>query len=400
MPRSSGCGPALRRVLQAPGGPRASGVLLIVALSTAGTSGTPGTPALTGAPELARVYEAILDARFDAVPALAARACPPAPGEACRLLDANAVWWRIQLDPYDTSRDGDFRTRVEGARAAAAAWTAREPARAEAWFYLAGAYGARAQWRVLRGERLAAARDGREIRHALERAVTLDPAMADASFALGLYRYYADVVPLALRILRWMLLLPGGDREEGLRQMLRARRAGLLAAGDADYQLHLVYLWYEKQPERALGFLTDLATRHPHNPHFRQTIAEIQDFYLDDTPASLQTWEALLEAARRREVARPDIAVANARLGIASQLDQLSRGDAALAHLHAVIAERPAAPYAVVARAHLQLGETLDRLGRTTDAAAAYRAAIAAAPPDDPLRIAGRARAALRAQPR
>lgn len=272
---------------------------------------------LSGTAELAPIYDAIFDARFDEVPRLAAGACPPAPAEACLLLDAVATWWRIQLDPADTSRDAAFRGRVETAMAAAATWTAREPARAEAWFYLAGAYGARAQWRVLRGHRLAAARDGGRIKDALERAVLLDPDMADASFGLGLYRYYADVAPMGLKILRWLLLLPGGDRQEGLEQMLAARRQPLLAASEADYQLHLIYLWYERQPERALALLRALVSRHPRNPHFLKAIAEVQEVYFSDAPASLASWEALLDAARSGAVAEPAIAEAHARRGIA-----------------------------------------------------------------------------------
>jgi hypothetical protein len=292
-------------------------------LGTAGTAGTqdiPGTPGikgLTGAAEVARLYEAIIDARFDEIAALAARSCPPAPAEACQLLQTVAVWWRIQLDPSDRRHDAEFQRRVEGALVAATSWTAREPARAEAWFYLAGAYGARAQWRVLRGHRLAAARDGARIRNTLLRALALDPDLADASFALGLYRYYADVAPTALKILRWILLLPGGDREAGLQLMLRARREGLVAAGEADYQLHLVYLWYEQEPQRALALLHELVSRHPRNPHFRKAIAEVQDVYFGDVHASLATWDALLEAARTGQIAEPAIAERHARRGIA-----------------------------------------------------------------------------------
>ena len=57
----------------------------------------------------------------------------------------------------------DRRGRRPGPRAS------RE--RAEAWFYLGAAYGARVQWRVLREQRLAAARDGKRIKESLERAL-------------------------------------------------------------------------------------------------------------------------------------------------------------------------------------------------------------------------------------
>ena len=71
--------------------------------------------------------------------------------------------------------------------------------------------------------------------------------MADAYFGIGLYHYYAAVAPPAARMLRWLLLLPGGDRTGGLDEMRRARAGGLLVRDEADYQLHIIDVWYEKQ---------------------------------------------------------------------------------------------------------------------------------------------------------
>jgi hypothetical protein len=161
--------------------------------------GLPVAPAaaqeLTGAAQLRRAYDAIFDARFEDVPQLLARTCPPAPAEACQLLDAVSAWWQIQLDPASVAHDSQFQSRVDAAIDSAEAWTRREPQRAEAWFYLGGAYGARAQWRVLRRERVGAARDGKRIKEALERALALDPRLQEAYFGIGLYHYYADVAP-------------------------------------------------------------------------------------------------------------------------------------------------------------------------------------------------------------
>ena len=177
------------------------------------------TSGLTAGPQLARVYDAILDARFDQIPGLLTQTCGPslAPPEACQLLDVVSLWWQIQLDPKNRVHDEQFQTRSDAAIAAIEAWTEREPTRAEAWFYLGGAYGARAQWRVLREERLAAARDGKRIKSSLEQALALDPSLRDAYFGIGLYHYYADVAPAALRMLRWLLLLPGGRPRAGPR---------------------------------------------------------------------------------------------------------------------------------------------------------------------------------------
>ena len=359
---------------------------------------------LTAAPQLARVYDAILDARFDKVTPLLAQTCgagpqPSAPSEVCQLLEVVSLWWQIQLDPNSRSHDAQFQTRADATVAAISAWTEREPRRAEAWFYLGGAYGARAQWRVLRGERVAAARDGKRIKDALEQALALDSSLQDAWFGIGLYHYYADVAPTAAKVLRVLLFLPGGDRVAGMREMLRARNGGQLLRDEADYQLHVIDLWYEKQPQRALDLVRGLRDRHPQNPHFLQLIAEIEDVYLHDLAESLRSWRVLLDAAQAGRVADASMATARARLGIALQLDRLYETDLALEPLRAVIQSRPTSPYGAVAQAQWQLGQALDRLGARDDAMTAYRAAIAATPNDDPARIAERSRSAMRTAP-
>ena len=176
------------------------------------------------------------------------------------MLQASALWWRILQNPNDTAYDQRFRTTVDAAIAGAEAWTTREPQRADAWFFLGAAYGARVSFRVQRGDRLSAARDGKRIKESLERALELDPQMDDARFGIGLYRYYADIAPAVARFLRFLLLLPGGDRVQGLKDMETVHERGTLLRGEADYQLHWIYLWYENQPKRALELLTGLRT--------------------------------------------------------------------------------------------------------------------------------------------
>ena len=355
--------------------------------------------ALRGEDGLVRAYEFILEARFDQVDAELRRACGPAPPEACDVLEATALWWRIQLDPASHALDPAFIASVERAIRTAEAWIERAPDSAEAWFYLGGAYGARVQWRVLRGEKVAAARDGKRIKEAMDRAIALEPGMDDAYFGLGMYKYYADVAPAAARVLRFLLLLPGGDRKEGLREMLRARSRGRLVAGEADYQLHIIYLWYERQTRRAIELLYALQARFPGNPLYLTQIAEIQDTYDHDVVASLETWRQLLAAAREQRANSAPLAEVRARLGIARMLDALALTDDALEHLKAVTALKPQEPYSAHALAYLRLGEAQDRLGARAAAVSAYKSAIAMVPPLDPHNVRAEASARLRHAP-
>jgi hypothetical protein len=280
----------------------------------------PASATLTEAPRLAAIYDAILDARFEKVDALLKQACPPAPEGACQALRVVSLWWQIQIDPESRLLDRRFTELATSTIAANEAWTRREPQRAEAWFYLSGAYAPRVQWRILRGERLGAARDGKKIKDALERALQLDPTLNDAYFGIGLYHYYADVASTAAKILRWLLFLPGGDRVMGMREMLQARDKGELLRGEADFQLHAVYLWYEQKTTDALNLLERLDARYSHNPLFVERIAEARSVYLHDHAASAVAWRSLLERAQADSVYSSRTIEVRAREGLEREL--------------------------------------------------------------------------------
>lgn len=280
---------------------------------------------ITSAPEIARAYDLILDANFDEVAKVLPATCPPAPAVACQGLKALGLWWQIQLDPDSRSLDAAFLSAVNTAIADAERFAAAEPGRAEAWFYVGAAYGVRAQFRVARVERLAAARDGKRIKDALEKALALDPEMHDAEFGVGIYRYYAGVAPAIFKFLRFLFLLPGGDRAGGLLQLQRASQRGLLVRGEAQFQIHVLYLWYEHKAQEALSIIRGLQQRYPHNPLFHQIEAEILDVYLRDHAASVKASERLLALAQSRAVFRADLAERAARRNIAKQLIALSR---------------------------------------------------------------------------
>jgi len=298
-------------------------VLLLLSLTTSLVSFPP--QGISGAAAVARAYDLILDADFDGLTKALPATCPPAPMVACRGLEALSLWWQILIDLDNRQLDRTFLSTVNAAISEAERFAAAEPNRAEAWFYVGAAYGARAQFRSYRYERLAAARDGKRIKKALEKALALDPSMHDAEFGIGMYRYYAGVAPALFRFLRILLLLPGGDREDGLRQLERAGTQGQLVRGEAQFQTHVLYLWYEKKWPQALAIIKSLQARHPRNPLFRQIEAEILDRYFHDPAASLTASEQLLALAESRAVFRPDIAERVARRNIAKQSKALKR---------------------------------------------------------------------------
>ena len=371
----------------------------LLALSVAALAGVflqrpPPMPGLTASAQLAAVYDTILHARFDQARAELAGSCPPAPAESCLALAEVVLWWEIQLDPDNRHLDKALESAAATAMAAAERWTKREPHRAEAWFYLAGAHAPLEQWRILRGQKLAAARDAIGLKSALDRTLTLDPSLQDAYFGIGLYHYYAAVAPAALKMLRWLLFLPGGDREAGLREMQRARDGGALLRGEADYQLHWLYLWYEHQPARALELLRGLDARYASNPIFLARIAEVERDSLHDHAASATAWQTLLDRANAKQVAAAEMTTVRARIGLAQEFLAMSDARRAIDLVRSTADAHPTAPYGAEALAHFVLGRAYEAIGDRDRAAIEWRTAIATTPSDDPHNIRSRARAA------
>ena len=258
--------------------------------------------------------------------------------------------------------------------------------RAEAWFYLGASYGARAQWRSLRGEQVAAARDGKRIKESLERAARARPgdcttratASASTSTTPTWRRRW-------LKLLRWLLLLPGGDRPAGLRRWKRRARGRRLVRSEADYQLHLVYLWYERDPERALVLVRELRATPPAQPRtfsrWKPTSTTCTARIRWPACRSGAAWPTPREADR---VAHPDAAAARARLGMAVQLDRLGDTDLAIDQLRTLLASSAAAPVGIEAERAWRWAAELDRMGARTEAVAQYKAGLAAVPSGDP----------------
>jgi tetratricopeptide (TPR) repeat protein len=196
-----------------------------------------------------------------------------------------------------------------------------------------------------------------------------------------------------------LMFLPGGDRAGGLKEMEQTRSKGLLLRGEADYQLHLIYLWYEKQAATALRLIEGLRTRHPYNPVFSLRLAEVQAIYIRNHQAALQTYRSMLDASRAGRIAAPALSEVYARLGMAQAMDALCDSAGAVEQLNAVVALKPSAPYGARARAYYQLGVVHDRAGRRADAIAAFQHARAFLPSDDRLRLREPIRAAIARAP-
>ncbi|HEX8872628.1 MAG TPA: tetratricopeptide repeat protein [Candidatus Acidoferrum sp.] len=121
----------------------------------------------------------------------------------------------------------------------------------------------------LRQENRATARAGVRARENFQRALALDPSLADAYTGLGLYNYYVDTLSSFARLLRFFMGIPGGSKEDGIRQLQRAAREGRLTPPLARFYLAMDLHNYDQKYEEALRAISPLVEQYPENPFFQ-----------------------------------------------------------------------------------------------------------------------------------
>jgi len=253
------------------------GFLLLAALSSPARASDFGTP-----PETPAILDKIYS--FDLVGAIEAakRMQQERPSHPLGyLLEAEAWWWRTWCTSADFKYGmSDARRRPKtdsdqhyidlSARALSLSEAQiKHSDSAEMQFYAGMAEAALARLYALRGENRNAARSGVRGREHLLRAKSLDPDLADADMGLGLYNYYVDTLSAIARVLRFFMGIPGGSKQDGLRQLEHAMKQGVFTSQVARFYLALNLHRYDQQYEQALNIIVPLVEKYPTNPLFQ-----------------------------------------------------------------------------------------------------------------------------------
>jgi len=203
------------------------------------------------------------------------------------LVEADATWWQLyceacsikwnMIDAWKRNKlpkDEAYFTLVDRAIARADAALAKQET-PEMRLYAGLAWALRARLTGLRDERLATARAGVKAREHFLRALELDPDLADASTGLGLYNYYADALSAFTKILRFFMGIPGGSKNDGLRQLDTAMKEGDLTREEARFYAAKCARNYDHDYERAIELMEPLVKQFPRNPVFHLLLGDM-----------------------------------------------------------------------------------------------------------------------------
>lgn len=204
------------------------------------------------------------------------------------LLEAESRWWQIycaacdikwnMIDAWDEPRglqDDDYLALTDKAIALAEMHIA-ESDTAEMELYDGMGWMLRTRLTGLRGQHRATANAGLKTRAHMLRCLQLDPQMSDAYVGLGLYNYYVDAMSGLAKVLRFFMGIPGGSKQEGIRELRIAMEQGTLTRVEARFNLAKDLRTFDLNYAGALDVATPLVTEYPQNPFFHLLVGDVQ----------------------------------------------------------------------------------------------------------------------------
>jgi tetratricopeptide (TPR) repeat protein len=205
---------------------------------------------------------------------------------------AMTQWWRILTNFDDESQDQKFYDILDKVITLCDERLDKNSNDVTALFFKGGAVGFRGRLRANRSKWVGAANDGLVALPIVQKAYKLDPNNYDVLLGIGIYNYYADVIPDEYPFVKpFMVFFPGGDRKKGLQQLEEAAKHARYARVEASYFLMQNYFLYEKDFARALAIAVELNKKYPQNPIFQRylgrcyisvgRLGEANDVFLD-----------------------------------------------------------------------------------------------------------------------
>ena len=134
----------------------------------------------------------------------------------------------------------------------------------DALYYMGVSYGNIARYFGMTKNYLNGYWYAKKAKNCLLEVLEKDPENYDVYIGLGLYHYYADVMPKFIKVLSFLLGIEG-DREKGIKELRLAIAKSDFTRTEAMYYLADLLLYYEKNYEDASVLFEELVKKYPNN---------------------------------------------------------------------------------------------------------------------------------------
>ena len=187
-------------------------------------------------------------------------------------LKATNYWWLMVADPYNEDFSDKFlyfsRKLIEVEEKKLNNRIGNDDL-----LLLGGAYGYIGRYYVMNGNWKQAYKFGKKGKNYLERLIEIQPSNNDAIYGLGIYHYYADLLPGFIKILLFFLRIDG-NKNLGISELKVAAKSSGYSKIEAKSFLGFIDIYFEKKYGEAIHLFGELKEEFPNNIQFRKLLAE------------------------------------------------------------------------------------------------------------------------------
>lgn len=174
-------------------------------------------------------------------------------------------------------------------------------------FLFSAVQGLRAQLTGMEGDWWATAKLGKKMKQNAENLIKRNPNYYEGYYLVGSYNYFADALPGYLKFFRALAFIPGGNRTQGMKELIRAYENPNVASVEAGRTLAVIYTYFEDRPDYGIRMCDNVLNRCPDayqfglykgiNLYFSSEFSKAQE-WLSHTDAEIQAYSRLHEAKK------------------------------------------------------------------------------------------------------
>ena len=239
---------------------------------------------------------------------------------------------------------------------------------AAAYLYRGWAYINKAQTLLIARRMRAAAGSSRDGKNDFDKFYELHPeGDPDAATVFGSFLYFADTLPGFFKFIRWLVRVPGGDRERGLELMEEGAAGRGYTYPDAVLMLAVTYYLFDGNLEDSARMLDEAVREYPNHPWVVEYGCSMSFLYPELTGRATAVEAALLDGWNDTTRGWDEAVRYRLLWSLGRQFAQLGDYGEALSSMTAIVVVAPAEPFWIAPSVHLSAISLAGYLGRTHD---------------------------------
>jgi tetratricopeptide (TPR) repeat protein len=239
---------------------------------------------------------------------------------------------------------------------------------AAAYLYRGWAYMNKAQTQLIAGHMRAAAGSSRHGKGDFDKFYEYHPqGDPDAATVLGAFLFYADTLPGFFKFIRWLVRVPGGDRDRGIALLKEGAEGRGYTYPDALLLLGVTYYLFDGNLEDSSRILREAVERYPNHPWVVEYTASMSYVFPEFTGQAIAYQSAILEGWGETTIGWYDPVRYRLLWSLGREYLWLGEYQSALKRMGEIVVDAPPEPARIAPSTHLSAIRLAGRLGRELD---------------------------------